>query len=289
MLRIGIIGAENTHCAAIAKLCNVEKKVPARVTMVWGEKRRFAEAAAAAGQIPLIVRDWREMLGEVDGVMIDHRHPKYHAKPAMFFVEHGVPCFVDKPFTWTLAEGKRLCALARRRRVPITSFSTIPLQKNFAEFRQALRNIGRVVSFTSIGPCDLKSKYGGVFFYGIHQVDAVIELFGTGVERVSLRQHGSGGVAELFFRDGPIVTIHCINNGNHTFHWAAVGDREVLAWRHVSDPSPYLTGAQTFVRMFRTGRAPFPHERLLAPVAVLEALAKSLRRGQPCRVARIAG
>ena len=57
MLKIGIIGAENWHCAAIAKLCNVEKKVPCRAVMVWGEKLKFAKAAAETGRIPSIVKD----------------------------------------------------------------------------------------------------------------------------------------------------------------------------------------------------------------------------------------
>lgn len=53
MLRLGIIGAENSHAAAIAKLLNVEQGVPGiTVTHLWGETRAFAKAAAEAGQIP---------------------------------------------------------------------------------------------------------------------------------------------------------------------------------------------------------------------------------------------
>jgi hypothetical protein len=43
MLNIGIVGAENSHTAAIAKVLNVEKRVPGvRVTHVWGETAAFA-------------------------------------------------------------------------------------------------------------------------------------------------------------------------------------------------------------------------------------------------------
>jgi len=287
MLKIGIVGAENSHCWQIAKLCNAEKKVSARVVTVWGETRRFAEKAAEVGQIPCIVGDWREMLGRVDGVMIDHRHPKYHAEVATFFVRNGIPCFVDKPFTCTLVEGKRLCALARKKKVPITSFSVIPLQKDFSRATRAAKKLGTIVSLTTTGPVDLKSKYGGVFFYGIHQVDAIIELLGAGVQSACVKRHGKGGVAVLTYKGGPTVTMNCINNGNGTFHWSVVGDKEVLDWKHGSDPNPYLTGARTFTKMFRTGREPFSHKRMLAPVAVLEAMAKSLDRGKPVKVAKL--
>jgi predicted dehydrogenase len=281
MLRVGIIGAQNSHCTAIARLCNVEKRFPCRVTAVWGERAEFAEAAAKAGRIPAIVRDWHDMLGHVDGVMIDHRHPKYHAEPASFFLENNVPCFVDKPFTYTLAEAKRLCALARKRKVAVTSYSDITMHKGFAKFRKAFMKLGPVANLTSTGPVDLKSEYGGVFFYGIHQVDAIIELLGTNVQWASLQPHGEGGVAVLAYRGGPIVTMNCVNNGNRTFHWSVVGGKEVLDWTHCDDPNPYLASTRTFMKMFRTGQEPFSHERLLAPVAVLEAMAKSMKLRRP--------
>jgi predicted dehydrogenase len=287
MLKIGIVGAENTHCPSIAKLCNVEKAVEARVVAVWGETREFAESAAKTGEIPSIVNDWRDMAGQVDGVMIDHRHAGPHAEAATYFVKKGVPCFVDKPFTFTLAEGKRLCALARRKGVPITSFSTVVLQQNFGQFKEAVGKIGTVVNFATAGPCDLKSKYGGVFFYGIHQVDPIIELFGTGVDRVYVKPHAKGGVAVLTYKSGPLVTLSFVNNGNHKFHWTAIGDKEIVAWPHTNDESVYLKGARLFTEMFASGKDPFAHERFLAPVAVLEAMAKSLRTATWAKVGKV--
>ena len=286
MLRMGIVGAENSHCRQIAKLCNLDKKVACRVTMVWGETPKYAKIAAEATDIPTIVGDWREMLGQVDGVMMDHRHAKYHYEVAEFFVQNGVPCFVDKPFTWTLNEAKKLCALARKKKVAITTFSSIPLQTSFKGFAKALGKLGKVVSLTSTGPVDLRSKYGGVFFYGIHQVDAIIEALGMDVSWVNVQKHGKAGVATLAYRDGALVNMNCIKNGNGTFHWSAVGDKAVLDWPLERDALAYLNGLKMVVKMFRTGVTPIPHRRMMAPVAVLEAMAKSLKLGRPVRVAK---
>jgi predicted dehydrogenase len=288
MLKIGIIGAENSHCGQIAKLCNLEKKVPARVTMLWGETEEFAAKAAEVGRIPTIVKDWRTMLGKVDGIMIDHRHAKYHARPASFFLDRRVPCFVDKPFAFTLAEAKGLCALARRRKVPLVSFSTIPLQKTFLDFKKAVAKIGTVANVVSTGPADLNSQWGGLFFYAVHQVEAIVELLGTDADWVNMMAVGKGGVGVIAFKSGAVATVNCLNNGSWVFHWTAAGDKEFLSCRHASDPSSYLTGARLFIRMFQTGRAPWPEKRLLAPVAILEALAKSLKAGRPVKVAPLA-
>lgn len=285
MLRIGIVGAENSHCAAIARLCNVEKKVNARVVSVWGETRKFAKAAAEKGEIPEIVRDWRDMAEHIDGVMIDHRHPQPHAEVAKFFINEGVPTYVDKPFTYTLRDAKAVWRLAEKRQVPITSFSVIPEEKSFSDFRKACSKIGRITHVNMTGPASLKSKYGGVFFYGIHQVESMVQLLGTAATRVELVPTGDGGgVGVVQYKDGPAVTLNLVNNGYKGFHWSAVGEKNVVDWFHEREPVAYLGGLRKFLRMFETGEEPYGPERLFAPVAVLEAMQKSLDEKRAVRV-----
>lgn len=288
MLNMGIVGAENSHCAEIAKLLNIEKAVACRVTTVWGENRTLAQTAAKEGQIPVIVKDWREMVDMVDGIMITHRHPKPHFEVAKFFIENGIPCFVDKPFTYTLREGKTLCRLARKHKVPITSFSIRVLHKSFKDYMRATKKIGKIDYLASMGPADIKSKYGGIFYYGIHQIDPIIEQFGTNVDTAYLRPHGKGGgIATLTYKHGSAITIHCVNNGLWEFNTTAVGNKAIVNWTFERDSSPYIAGARLFTRMFRTGKEPFAYERFLAPIAVLEALDKSLKTGKTVKVANL--
>lgn len=285
MIKIGIIGAENSHCAAIAKICNIEKALPCRVEMVWGETRKFAKAAAEAGKIPVIVRDWRAMLGKVDGVMIDHRHPAFHVEPAEFFLAKRVPCFVDKPLAFTLRDARRLCVLAAKKRVAMTSFSIIPLQESFSCFKRDLGK-GKIFSVSFTGPADVKSRYGGIFFYGIHQVEALVDLCGTDIEWAALSANKQGAVGTISFKGGPLATMNFTRGGWGGFHWSAVTGAGIIARTYQGDANPYLAGAKMFFRMFRTGRAPYGGKRMLASVAALEAMAKSLAgKGRRVRVA----
>ena len=103
-IRIGIIGAENSHTIGFGKIFNVEKKFPGvEVKYVWGETDEFASNAAEKGNIPNIVKDPREMLGEIDALIVDHRHPKYHLGAASPFIKEGIPTFIDKPFCYRAA------------------------------------------------------------------------------------------------------------------------------------------------------------------------------------------
>lgn len=292
-MRIGIVGAENSHCAAVARTLNVHKKCGrARVVAVWGETRAFAEKAAEAGRIPAVVRTMEELIGQVDGVMIDHRHPKHHIQAARLFVEAGVPCFVDKPFSWSVREGWELLELARRRGVPVTSFSTIPEQESFRKELQAgLRKIGELTAVESRGPCDLKSKYGGVFFYGIHQVDALCKAFTRDVATVRVIKAGRGNpnaVAVFTGRDGgPVVTMHLVASGKADFAWRAVGTKGNLDYVLSNDEDPYLSGIRKFLSMFRTGKLPHTPQEMLQPIAILEAMARSARTGKRVTVRKL--
>ena len=292
-MRIGIVGAENSHCAAVARTLNVDKAVRgARVVAVWGETRAFARKAAEAGQIPTIVRRPEEMIGDIDGVMVDHRHAKFHVPAAKPFVEAGIPAFVDKPFSWTVTEGWRLVQRARKKRVPVTSFSVLPEQKAFrADLLKQIRGAGKITAAAAAGPCDLKSKWGGVFFYGIHQVDAILKAFGPGIESVQVLRAGRGNpnaVAVMTYRDGgPIVSMTCLAEGKGGFTFRAAGTRGTVDYTHASDANPYLAGVRKFTRMFRTGAEPFTPAEMLEPIAVLEALAKSIRTRRRVRVAKL--
>jgi len=289
MLKLGIVGAENSHSYAIAKTCNIDKAVKMRVPLIWGESAAFAKAAAEKGAIPSIVKDWRDMLGQVDGIMIDHRHPGPHYEVAKFFIENKVPTFIDKPFTHKLTEAKKLIDLAAKKKTPITTFSSIPIQTAFQKFKKELAKVGpaTATAINSSGPADLKSKYGGVFFYGIHQVDAIIELMGTDIKTVSLQRAGVNGIATLIFSDGRIATINCLRDNAGGFSWHLTTAKGPHFVTDVRDANPYLTSAKLIVDLLGKGKNHFDRARMLAPVAVLEALQKSLDTRKPVNVAKL--
>ena len=278
MLNIGIVGAENSHTAAIAKVLNVEKKVPGvRVTHVWGETATFARVAAAAGQIPHIVKQPEELIGAVDAAAVDHRHGKFHLPAARPLLEAGMPLFIDKPFCYRKAEGKRFLARAEELGVPVCSFSVVPMQSAFAVLKKQVRQLGQVYNVVSTGRCDIRSRWGGIFFYGIHQVDMVMRVAGYDISHVQVAKgRFKNHVATLAYKDGRIATMNLIGEGDAPFHLSVIGAKGRIDQSISYDESIYLPGIRAFVRMFRTGRTAETVETMLGPVAVLEALGKSI-------------
>ena len=285
MPTIGIIGAENSHTVAIAKTINIDRLVSGfSVTHVWGETPDDAKDAQERGLIPNIVQDPEDLIGQVDAAIVDHRHPKYHLPAVRPLLEAKIPLFVDKPFCYRLDEGKEFLARARELNVPVCSFSVLPKQASFAQLQEDVRELGRIISVVSTGPCDIDSEYGGVFFYGIHQVDMVVRLLNWDITHVQLNRGEQNHTATLYSASGAISTMNLIGEGRVGFHVSVIGEEgrtdRVIGY----DENTYLTGVLDFCRMFSTGETDETDGSILTPVAVLEALEKSQESGEKCEV-----
>ena len=288
MIRIGIVGAENSHTAAIARTLNVDKKVPGcRVVCVWGEAPRYAKDAAERGQIPEIVKDPADMIGKVDAACVDHRHGKYHLPAVRPLLEARVPLFVDKPFCYRVREGVDFLARAKRLKVPVCSFSVLPKQASFDALKKDSRKLGRIISVVSTGPCDIKSPHGGVFFYGIHQVDMALRLLDQDVTHGQINLGKKNHTATLYSASGAISTLNLISEGRAAFHVSVIGEKGRIDTQIPYDANPYLGGAKSFCKMFKTGKTDETAESMLMPVAVLEALEKSIKLKRKVKVPSI--
>ncbi len=275
-MRIGIIGAENSHTIGYGKMFNTDKKFPGiSVKYVWGETEEFARNAMEKGNIPNMVSNPNDMLGKIDALIVDHRHAKYHLEAAAPFVKSGIPTFIDKPFCYRVEEGKKFLAMAREAGTPVSSFSSVRQSKASFDIKEQLGSMGEFNHVVSFGPVELDSKYGGIFFYGIHMVEPILFWFGENVSRVRVSKNGEKANASLAYDDGKLVTLMFskIAHGWDTFVETEEGVIKLVSSVEESDPGKNYVD---MVEMFRTGKEPRSHQSILAGVAVLEALEKSV-------------
>ena len=275
-LVVGVIGAENSHTANFGKVFNIEKQFPGvELKYVWGETKEFARIASEKGKIPVIVEDPLEMMGEIDALIVDHRHPKYHLEAATPFIKSGIPTFVDKPFCYRLAEGIEFLKLARKHMAPVTSFSTIANAFPTFDIKRKVSEMEEIKDVVCYGPADLHSKYGGIFFYGVHMVQPLMYIFGNSIERVKVTKNGRYGSAAMVYDNGLFITLvfKSLSSGWNIFADTKKGVVELKS--EVPKSNPTKANAD-IVNMFRTGKEPRSYKSILSCVAVLEALEKSV-------------
>lgn len=284
MIRIGIVGSDNSHAQRFPELTNLadfpaEKHVDgAQVVAIWGRDPQRTQEVAQAANIPTIVSDPKEMLGMVDAAMVVFRHGGLHREHALPFIQAGIPTFVDKPLATTVKDAEAIVNAAEAKGTLLTSFSTLRFDLGVQGYIESLKEIApvRTAIYTSHG--DTESEYGGLIFYSIHAIEMMMAAHGPGIKEVYAYKNGPNFIALLGHQDGTLLALNVLAT-SHGFFLEAFGDKGNKSFQ-VTGSDFYVQGLKTFLQMIRTGQEPIPHAEMLESIRVAKAVEQSLASGQ---------
>ncbi|MBD5787270.1 Gfo/Idh/MocA family oxidoreductase [Cellulosimicrobium terreum] len=184
MPRLALVGLDSSHADHYVRLLNAEARLPgARITeIVDGEPARRAALAHVAG-LPDTTSSLEDAARRVDGAIVAHREGDRHATAVRTLVDAGVPVLVDKPFATSSVEARATLAYARRHRTAVTTASALRFAPDVVAMRlEPGERSGVSVEVTC--PADPNGPYGGLFFLGIHGVEAARAVVGSRVGAV---------------------------------------------------------------------------------------------------------
>jgi virulence factor len=203
--------------------------------------------------IPLVNRH-EEMIGKVDGMLIESQEGGVHWERAKPFLDAGIPCYIDKPFTCGVDDARRLRALAAAKKLPIFSSSSLRYAPELERFVADSRH-GKILGAVAYGPAPLHDRNPGLFHYGIHAVEILYALMGPGCERVTCIHEANVDVATGQWKDGRVATARGIRAGKSDYGclvFTEQGVREVpIDTRYI-----YRELLKKIVEMFRTRKSP---------------------------------
>lgn len=284
MIRIGIVGSDNSHAQIFSKLANLPGPdgrhafEDVRVVAIFGPDPARTEQVAEEGHIPFLAKSPEELFGRVDAVMVVFRNGGLHSQYALPFIEAGVPTWVDKPFTIDYGEALSLVAAAKKRGTLLAGGSTCKYCRDVLTLRdcfERLRAGGGVLSGAFNFPGDIASEYGGIYFYGGHSAEMLTTIFGPDVRAVKTDVH-HGNLIALAKYDGFSVTI---NFSNVQQYYGTIYSPDGVVCRPIDIASIYREGFTKFVEALRSGKMIEDFGSLLRPVRILNALAKSVEDG----------
>jgi predicted dehydrogenase len=178
--RIGVVGTDSSHVDQFVRFLNVEHRFgDARIVALAGgdtERNRELAAAAAGADVPRFVDDPAELLGAVDAVLVSTRDGRGHRAEAVPFIEAGLPVFVDKPLAGSAADAAAIVRAAQEHGVPLYSGSALRFVPAMEELTAPGRPLPQLITVS--GPANAGGQYGGLYFYGIHLVEAARRLAG---------------------------------------------------------------------------------------------------------------
>lgn len=296
-IRLGIVDCDTSHVVAFTQRLNhrdiaedqwvdgaqVVAAVPLPSLVSPERVGPFTEQLRGYG-IDVLGRP-EDLLGRVDGVLIESVDGSVHRERALPFIEAGVPVWIDKPFTCSTEDAQALVDAARQRGVPLFSASSLrfdlPIQEVLAQRAQA----GRVIGVEAYTPASQHPRNPGFFHYAVHGVEMVYALMGRGCRRVRAIHQEGADLAIGEWDDGRLATVRGIRQGGSGLGFTAFTEKRIFAAQ--SSRYFYRELLKQIVHFFETGESPVSAEELVEVVAFQEAANDSMAQdGTPVELRR---
>lgn len=287
-LKAGIIGLDTSHVLRFTELLNSKDKPKElqNIRMVAAYPKGSPDIQSSVSRVPKytkavkdqgveIVDSIEELVKKVDVVFLETNDGRPHLKQVLPVLKAGKPVFIDKPIAGSLSDAVAIFEAARRFKTPVFSASSLRYMGDAKAARDG-KLVGKVTSAETYSPCIIETTHPDLFWYGIHGVEALFTVMGTGCQSVTR----------------PIDTLEqTVVKGK----WS--GDRTGTFTGH-KKPQGYggeVTGTEgtkklgkyqgyqpllvDIVKFFRTGKSPVTEAETLEIYAFMEAADQSKRNG----------
>ncbi|GGH03237.1 oxidoreductase [Parapedobacter pyrenivorans] len=286
--RVGIIGLDTSHSVAFTKAMNAPgadtklKGYKVVAAYPYGSKTIESSAKRIPGYVEevknfgvMITDSITALLEQVDVVLLETNDGRLHLEQVLPVFKAGKRVFIDKPIAASLADTKAIFAAARQYNVPTFSSSSLRYIENIPNLASG-KAIGAITGVDAFAPATLESTHPDLFWYGIHGVELLYALLGTGCNEVR-RVYGEGtDIVVGTWSDGRVGIFRGIRQGKGGFGGMAYGTDGQQA---LGTYGGYLPLLYRVVEFFDTGSVPVSPEETTELVAFMEAADESKRRG----------
>jgi predicted dehydrogenase len=288
-LRVGIIGLDTSHVVAFTKLLNAPdaKGDMVGLRVVAAYPGGSPDVASSRDRVEGFTRQLRDefrveivgsveaLLGKVDVVLLESVDGRKHLEQAESVLKARKPVFIDKPVAGSLADAVRIYRLAEQTGTPCFSSSSLRYSPPVRKLKVDPK-VGEVVGCDAYGPCPVEVHHPDLFWYGIHGVETLFTVMGTGCVSVTRVRTDGTELATGTWEGGRVGTFRGIRRGKADYGALAFGTKGVALAEGSGGYEPLLAEVCKF---FRTGQAPVSARETLEIFAFMEAADESKRRG----------
>ena len=289
-LRVGIIGLDTSHAIAFTKALNDPHAKPdiAHCRVVAAYPKGSPDIVSSTSRVPKYTKQVQAMgveivdsipalLKKVDVVLLETNDGRPHLEQVLPVLKARKRVFIDKPIAGSLTDAVAIFAAARHYRVPIFSSSSL----RYGRATQAVRHgsIGEIITCDTHSPCHLEKTHPDLFWYGIHGVESLFTVMGTGC--VSVRRTESNADRETVVgiwkgdRTATFHGYHKFPKGVSSYGGTAIGTKGKAT---VGKYDGYRPLVVQIVKFFRSGKPPVTADETLEVYAFMEAADESKRQ-----------
>lgn len=286
-VKIGIIGLDTSHSIAFPDIIHDPDGGPDlsgfKVTAAYPYGSRDIEASYS--RIPGYIENIKErgievvdsiseLLDQVDVILLETNDGHPRQEQALEVMETGKRMFVDKPVAGSLKDTVAIIEASKEYNSPIFSSSSLRYLANAQAIRHENR-IGRVFGADAYSPAIIEETHPDLFWYGIHGVEILFTVLGTGCKTVSRTKTEGTDIVVGTWENDRLGTFRGIRNGRSGYGGTAYGEDEIL---DLGTFTGYRALVVEILEFFRTGITPVSLDETLEIYAFMEAADESSRR-----------
>ena len=286
-IKIGIIGLDTSHSTAFTKLLNADNQKEAYkgfkvvAAYPYGSKTIKSSYDRIPGYIEQveklgveIVPSIAELLEKVDCVMLETNDGNLHLEQANEVFKSGKIMFIDKPLAASLAQSIAIYELSKKYNVPIFSASSLRYIEHAQKIREGEH--GKVLGADCFSPHRQEPSHPDFGWYGIHGVEMLFTVMGTGCVSVSRMSADSTDVVVGKWEDDRLGTFRALQQGRSVYGGTAFTKSGAVDMGKYQGYEPLL---KDILQFFKTRVSPVSEKETLEIFTFMEASNESKRKG----------
>lgn len=286
--RIGIIGLDTSHSIAFTKLLNDQSSkddLVERYEVVAAYPYGTSNIESATSRIPKYTEEIQqygvkitssiaELLSMVDCIFLETNDGNLHLEQAAEVFKSGKKIYIDKPLGATLGQAIAIYRLAGQYGIKFFSSSAVRFTVQNAKIREG--EYGEILGADCYSPHNPEKTHPDFGYYGIHGVEELYTVMGTGCESVSRTHTETGDVVVGRWKGNRIGTFRAISKGPYIYGGTVFTPSKAI-------PTGGYTGYKVLLdqilKFFDTGEAPVSEEETLELFTFMKASNMSMEKG----------
>jgi hypothetical protein len=283
-LRLGLIGLDTSHAGAFTEIINnpEAKGHVAGAKVVGAFKGGSPDIEASVKHLDPYTKDLADKYGvkiygsieelchNVDAVLIESVDGRPHLAQAREVIKAAKPIFIDKPVAGTLDDAIAIFKLAEAAHVPVFSSSSLRFAKSTLAVHHGYAGV--VTNAVASSPAELEPHHPDLYWYGVHGVESLFTVMGTGCETVKRGKTPDGKIEVTGVWAGGRIGV--FREGD--YGGKAQGTKRETA---VGSFDGYAPLVAEIVKFFQTGVSPVPPDETIEIFTFMEAADESKRQG----------
>ena len=165
----------------------------ASITHIWTQDYKISKKISEVSKIKYIVKDFRDLLNKVDGIILARDDHKLNFKIIKFFLKNKVPIFVDKQFAKNFKEFNFIKSKVLSEKLLFHAGSAVRFSNEAKKIKKKIKKQNILSIYATSRSTWLK--------YAHHTLEPLVMILGTKIKLINTRKINTEELVEITFKN----------------------------------------------------------------------------------------